>query len=329
MSQFFPNPCPVNRTCDILDKHGAVHNYIDSMLNRTSQMFEYPGLPDTIPSYILETYLQVYGGAAVCKVNGELYVIFGSPGGPLDPYYRPTIFIMANPALGDSRQFKIYNHFAPFDKIHWQSLEPCVYIRNDTQARGLIPIYARYATQLAENDVSIRSAQINSRQVSLISASTDAEQQSAEKYIADIEAGKLSVVAENPFLNGIKAQNVTTMSANSIIQLIELQQYLKASWFNEIGLNSNFNMKREYLSTDELQASTDILLPLSDDMLMQRELGVKAINECFGTNISVKKNSAWENQEKEIAAVRGEMNEEANEGSSQSTEDDSEDDGNE
>ena len=86
--------------------------------------------------------------------------------------------------------------------------------------------------------------------------------------------------------------------------MIELQQYLKASWFNEIGLNANFNMKREYLSTEEIQASTDLLIPLSDDMLMCREQGIKAVNELFGTNISVKKNSAWENKDREIRVAQ-------------------------
>ena len=86
--------------------------------------------------------------------------------------------------------------------------------------------------------------------------------------------------------------------------MIELQQYLKASWFNEIGLNANFNMKREYLSTEEIQASTDLLIPLSDDMLMCREQGIKAVNELFGTNISVKKNSAWENKDREIKVAQ-------------------------
>ena len=89
-------------------------------------------------------------------------------------------------------------------------------------------------------------------------------------------------------------------SANVIIQLIELQQYLKASWFNEIGLNANFNMKREYLSEEELQSSTDVLLPLIDDMLRCREEAIDLVNSTYGTSIKVKKNSAWENKQKEI-----------------------------
>lgn len=93
---------------------------------------------------------------------------------------------------------------------------------------------------------------------------------------------------------------MSVQSANTIIQLIELQQYLKASWYNEIGLNANFNMKREYLSEEELRASTDVLLPLIDDMLRCREDAVSGINSTYGTSITVKKNSAWENKQKEL-----------------------------
>ena len=118
----------VNKTCDILDKKESIGNYVSYMLDRTSQMFEYDGLPDTIPGYILETYLQVFGGVAICKMKGELWAIFGNPGGALDPYYRPTIFVAANPALGESRTFRIENHLKPFDASAWSSYEPCIYL---------------------------------------------------------------------------------------------------------------------------------------------------------------------------------------------------------
>ena len=59
-------------------------------------------------------------------------------------------------------------------------------------------------------------------------------------------------------------------------------------------------MKREYLSEEELRSSTDVLLPLIDDMLRCREDAISVINSTYGTNITVKKNSAWENKQKEL-----------------------------
>ena len=299
-----PSDSSVNCTCDILDKDLGTFQYVQYMFDRTNQMFRYKGLPDTIPEYMIEYMLQVYGAIAIIENKGDIYAMHARFGGPPDPYYRATQAVCANPALGIGKSFAIFNYLPPYDRVEWDKMDKCVAFLNDSQMMGLLPLFSRYAVQMVENDISIRSAQINSRQLALISASTDAEKESADKYIADVEAGKLSSVAENPFLTGIRVQNVSTISSNSIIQLIELQQYLKASWFNEIGLNANFNMKREYLSTEEIQASTDLLIPLSDDMLMCREQGIKAVNELFGTNISVKKNSAWENKDREIRVAQ-------------------------
>lgn len=300
--------------CDILDKESAVRTYIGYMFNRTSQMFEYDDLNETIPQYILEFYFQYGGDVGITKVNGELYAFQGNPGGPPDVYYRPTYFVVANPALKYSKTCRIVNHGEPADTTDWRKYPPLVYGRNDTHAIGLYPLFLRYATQLAENDVSIRSAQINARMQSLISASSDRELASAREYINNLEAGKLSTVAENAFLEGIKVQSVGDQGTKSITQLIELHQYLKAGWYNDIGLNAAFNMKKEYISDDEIAASDDVLLPLADDMLYQRQKFCEAVNAEFGTNWKVRKSSSWDNKEKERDQSISEESEPASEG---------------
>ena len=288
----------IDCTCDILDKKRSIYNYVMLMLDRTNQMFEYEGLPDTIPAYMMELYLQINGHVGIIKNGEDLYALPGGLGGALDPYYRPTLYIIANPGLGISLSCSIENHLPPFNK-NQAAQSKCVVMKNDTNMRGLFYMFSRYATELAENDVSIRCAQINSRQQTLIAANTDKQIASANAYYDNLEKGKITAVADQSFLDGINAVNVSTQGANSIIQLIELQQYLKASWYNDIGLNANFNMKREYQSEEELQANTDVLLPLIDDMLRCREDAVSAINSTFGTSISVHKNSSWENKQKE------------------------------
>lgn len=287
----------VNCTCDILDKASAIFNYVQYMFDRTNRMFRYKGLPDTIPEYILEYMLQIYGSVAVLKHKGDLYAFRCNFGGPPDPYYRPTQAVIANPALNIDTMFRIVNNLPPFDKTMWEKYQPCVRFLNDSQIQGLLPLFARYATQMAENDVSIRSAQINLRQQTVIVADTGPEIQSAESYIKNLEDGKLSSIQKRPFADGVKVMNASSSQSNTVIQLIELQQYLKASWYNEIGLNSNFNMKRQYMSADEVNSSADIMLPLIDNMFFSRQQAVEAINKVFGTNISVEKDSAWEKKQ--------------------------------
>lgn len=287
----------VDCNCDILDKHSSTFNYVQYMLDRTNIMFRYSGLPDTIPEPILEYMLQIYGSVAIIEHNDYLYAMRCNFGGPPDPYYRPTQAVVANPALNISDIYRVVNHLPPFEKKTWEQMPPCVRFLNDSQIQGLLPLFSRYAVQMTENDISVRCAQINLRQQTTIVADTGPEAEAAVQYMKNLEAGKLSTIAKRPFLEGISVQNAGSGQSNIVIQLIELQQYLKASWYNEIGLNSNFNMKRQYMSADEINSSADIMLPLIDNMFLSRQSAVDAINKQFGTNISVEKNSAWEKKQ--------------------------------
>ena len=297
----------VDCTCNILDKKTSVFNYFMLMLDRSNQMFEYNGLPDTVNFEMLETFLQVNGHIGFVEINGDLYALPGSLGGSQDPYFRPTQYIIANPVLG-TVQGKIINHLPPLDTSYWSQLTDCVLCKNDTNFQGLFYLFSRYATQLAENDVSVRSAQINSRQRTIIITQNDRQAASADAYFKNLEEGKIGATISKDFQDSIKPANISTQAPNTIIQLIELQQYLKASWFNEMGLNANFNMKREYLSEEELRASTDLLLPLVDNMLYCRQDALELVNKTFGTNISVKKNSAWANKQEELDTEQDQKN---------------------
>lgn len=269
------------------DKKRNVKHHVTYMLDRTQSLFRWEGLPDSIPQRILEFFLQTNGNICFYEHEGELYVFTGGLGGEPDVYYRPTIYTIANPGLKLSKSLKIGKE--------------CVVMPNDSMYRGLLPMFYRYATMMAETELSLDIANINSRILSLISAPDDRTKESALKYLSDVREGKLGVIAENAFLDGIKATPYSTSSRTSALtDLIELMQYTKASWFNEMGLNANYNMKRESLNSAESQLNNDALLPLIDDMLRQRELGAEEVNKMFGTNISVSFNSAWEDNVEEI-----------------------------
>lgn len=272
---------------DFADKTACISQHIAYMLNRTQSMFRWHGLPDTIPERSLELFLQTNGNVCFYKYNGELYVFTGGMGGEPDVYYMPTIYTIANPALKLSKSLEIGYE--------------CVVMPNDSLYLGLIPMFARYASGMTENELSMKIAIINSRIIDLISAPDDRTRASAEKFLSDIADGKPGVIAENAFLDGIRAQPYgTTANSNALTNLIEMEQYFKASWFNELGLNANYNMKRESLNTTESQMNNDALLPLVDDMLKCRKYAVEKVNEMFGTEISVSLASSWEDNEQEI-----------------------------
>lgn len=265
---------------DINDKEEAVKLYVTQALCRTQSMFKYKGLPDTIPQRSLELYIQTGGSACIAKVNGELYAFFGTFGGEPDVYYMPRSYIVANPALDFSKEFRIH--------------EDCVVIPNDAMYMGLMPIFRRYSTLLAENDVTMNMTDINIRIMTLLTGNTDRDIASAKQYLEDIKAGKIGVAMSTPFMEGLKTQPYGEISGKILTQLIELQQYYKASMFNDIGLNSNYNMKRETIVSAEIELNADALFPFVDNMLYCRQQALKEVNEMFGTDISVELASSWE-----------------------------------
>ena len=274
---------------DPKEKERAAWDHISYMLSRTQSIFRWSGLPDTVPQRILELYLQINGCCAWYEHEGSVYVFTGGLGGKPDVYYMPTIFTIANPALNLSKNLRIG--------------EDCVVMPNDPMYSGLVPMFSRYASMLTENELSIQIATINSRLVSLLSAPDDRTKEAAEKLLKDLTDGKLGVIGENAFLDGIRSQPYApTSGSNFITNLIEAEQYIKASWYNEIGLNANYNMKRESINSGESQLNDDALLPLIDQMLETRRIAADKVNNMFGLNISVDLASAWEDNQIEIDA---------------------------
>ena len=126
------------------------------------------------------------------------------------------------------------------------------------------------------------------------------------------KAGELSVIGEKRFLeDGIDLQSPPSNNGSYLTQFIELHQYLKGSFYNEVGLNANFNMKREALGDGETSLNDDILLPLCDQMLKCRKEDVEKINSKYGTNITVEYSSSWATNVKELELQLETMKKEA------------------
>ena len=263
----------------IRDKDTAVTEFMANTLAKTQSMFEYEGLPDSIPQKELERLLQTTGNAFVTSVDGVLYALSGGKGGEPDVYGRATLYTVANPALKLNKTYDIQ--------------KDGVLIENDSNGESLLPLIGRYAVLHTDGLISLNTASILTRITMLISASDDKTKQSAEEFLRKIQDGEFSIIGENAFFKGVNMQTAPTTNSVYITQLIELIQYYKASMYNELGLNANYNMKRERLNLGEVSMNVDVLLPYVDNMLKERQNAVEKINEMFDTEISVKLASSW------------------------------------
>lgn len=263
----------------IRDKDTAVTEFMANTLAKTQSMFEYEGLPDSIPQKELERLLQTTGNAFVTSVDGVLYALSGGKGGEPDVYGRATLYTVANPALKLNKTYDIQ--------------KDGVLIENDSNGESLLPLIGRYAVLYTDGLISLNTASILTRITMLISASDDKTKQSAEDFLLKIQDGEFSIIGENAFFKGVNMQTAPTTNSVYITQLIELVQYYKASMYNELGLNANYNMKRERLNLGEVSMNVDVLLPYVDNMLKERQNAVEKINAMFDTEISVKLASSW------------------------------------
>lgn len=264
---------------EVKNKDSALNTFMQRVLCMTSKMFEYTGTPETMPPVELEKILQTSGNVGIAKVNGDLYALQGSRGGECDAYYWGKDFVVANPWLKLDKTFKIGDDI--------------VVINNTPFADSILPIIGKYGVLYTDAVITLNMTTILTRITMLISASDDKTKQSAESFLQKILDGDFSVIGENAFFKGVNMQTPPSQSNQQMTQLIETLQYYKASMFNDLGLNANYNMKRERLNTQEVSMNIDALMPYVDAMLTERVEGVKRVNEMFGTEISVTLGSSW------------------------------------
>ena len=265
---------------DYKDKPRNVENLMKYMLNRSNIMFQYHNLPDSIPSREIELLLQTNGFGVFIEVEGKYYIVNGGLGGEPDVYNMPTEAVISIPALKLNKTYKIN--------------EDCIVIPNDSMYLGLLPMYAKYCTLMNENEITMLLATVNKRIQHLLSANDDNTIESAKEFLKKVFDGEIGVIGESKLFESLKVNTTSTTSQVSMKDLFEYEQYLKASMYNEIGLSANFNMKRERLSSSEVEANTDNLYPLVDDMLNSRRKGLEKVNEMFGLDIQVEFNSSWD-----------------------------------
>ena len=277
------------------DKEKNIADYTGYFLSRLHSMFKYDGLPESLPQRNIELMLLCNGHICITEVNGVLYGFTGGLGGEPDVYYMPTIYTVSNPALSFSKNLKIG--------------EECIVIRNNTMYQSILSLLQRYISLLVENDISLTVATINSRMIQILTACTDNTKESADIYMEKIINGDLSIIGNTSIFD---TTDLNLLSSNQgktgiITDLIELEQYTKASLYNELGLNANYNMKRESINSGESVLNDDMLLPLVDDMLRCRQECFDEVNKKYGTDIKVALFSAWEDNKKEIDAEQNSL----------------------
>ena len=265
----------------------------DDMLARTIKMFEYRDYPETFSPWAYEMGLQQQGFIILWQgspTNGKpagLYALRGvGLGGVLDDRYLPTKAVGANPYLDITIDEDLDS-----PSVYWAW--------NDSRFMGLAPINNLYASLLADSFVSLRLKLVLQRAPAFPVASDEDEKKEAERFLSELDEGRLGVIGRKSSLEklvggeGFSTKPNLGDGSNSLKELIEVIQYLYAQWNIKLGLNDNYNMKREALNSTETSVNEDTLYTLIENMLDQRKTDIEKINAKFGTSIKVDLAGEW------------------------------------
>lgn len=289
-----------------IDKAAATRANFWCLFNKTAQMFEYDNLPYTLPAIALERILQMTGGATIVRIDNKpkgygpsftsylsmnqedphLYAFPVNFAEAPDPYNEPYQVIVTSPG------------FEPSVSQTYTINKDAVVIRSDTYMRGLTRLHWKYAALLTEAEISLQSTLVTLRDHMTFVVRTSTQKRAVDQYLLDLADGKYGAIMSADL--GSPMEPIAHDGRSNAVELaVNGIQAIKSAWYNEIGLNPSFSLKREYTSAQEIDTNTDLLLPAIDDMFENRKIGVEQINALFGTNIIVRKSSAWAVKQRE------------------------------
>ena len=266
--------------------------YFKWLLNKLMQIIVIKGLDDTkINGNYLKSQLILDGNICITDypngINHEagIYAVSGNLGGEPDEYYIPVLYTCANPILGSKTVYrKDWNGNKKNGVVIYNTDIDNVWC--DGWSAGLYDLISQTATLLADNIVSINCQQINSRVQVFFTADGEPAAVAGEAVLKKMYAGSPYQILRGDVLDNLQVNPISHQGvANNITQLVELQNFIIANFFQSIGVKSNNVMKRERLITAEIEEQNDMVTISLLEMIASWQRGFNEVNELYGTDI--------------------------------------------
>lgn len=263
---------------DLRNKEKSLTDFYLQTLNKSLRMFTYKNLP--LPSIQFEKQLQTVGYTVVFEYNDKLYCNPAAlKGQEKSPYNEPTTATVTIPALNLYRDFNLDRE--------------AVLIKNDFLQTGLNTLILSKGTQIIENRLTLYIKDILTRTPFTITAQSDKSIQSAQAFINRLIDGEMAVIGEDTFLKDVSVDSLNQSGQSQLSDLINYQTYLYGQLYNELGLPSLSNEKKERLLSSEVEGQQSTIRPLVDNMLECRKEGLEKMNKFFNGNAQVELDSIW------------------------------------
>lgn len=260
-------------------------HFFRTLYNNVSKVILIENLEEYVNKDFVISQLLLSGRIAVFKDAGKMVWLNCNVGGAVDEYYKPTRVLIANPVLG-SKDLKrdeqaAVVHLTPMDILQEYPKSSPLF----SYEGGLYSLISMCANLLADNISSINTAQINTRVHAVFTAESDSAAASAETVLRRIYEGKPYSVVTSEILAAIHVNPLSNSAVSKdLIELLEVCQYIFAMFWNAIGIDANYNMKRERLITAEVDKNLMSLKVPIETILETLNADLDKVNELFDTD---------------------------------------------
>lgn len=258
-------------------------------------IFQYEGLPESLPSRELELCLLLQGYATPFrKDNGDIICIPSDIYG-YDEYYTPTMAIFGNPEVRSKRLYlkDIDGHAQNSVLMYNTELHNNIfYVDADCSFNSLICRYARRLADL-ESSENIYTAKLRMGNAPV--SGDDNVNKSIKKFIKKILMGDMSdAITDDAVLSSFRSVEMgNTNLKDDLVSFGLAKDKILEQFFREIGVKFH-NTKRAQMSIEEASSDEQVLMISLKDVERERIGGIERFNEFFGTNASVKLNPEFD-----------------------------------
>ena len=278
----------IKRMYDVADVENSYNYWFNKLLLRCLSIFNYEGLPDTLPDREIELNLLLTNHAVIFEKNGELITnptsVFM---GENNIYYYPTKAIYANPKINS----EVLTIGVNCEIIYNNPLQDNIfYLPTDG---SMLTFIQRYARQLADVESTINIYLVNARLTSFPTASNDGVKNSIERLFDKLALGKRAVISDNAIVEQFRNVDVNrTNIRDGINDFLIARDKILEMFYRDIGIKF-YNPKKAQVTEDEVESNDNLLLISTKDMLKERTRGIERVNARYGTTIRVDLNDEF------------------------------------
>lgn len=307
---------PTATLTEYLRKFGLQYADLDAMIISYPEAFDHcynrllqlvynlviiDGEPESVDDTFLKFCIFVNGKATFFKTDatdeGVLRALNGVPADVPDVYYMPEDMIVDNPTFSKTYELK---RGVDCEVVYCRQIDRYT---GGAGSGGLGSLIRITAQLLADNIISLNVAQKNTRATVALTADDEATKRSAEEAMRSMYAGEPFKVVMGNLVGNLSGVPVNITTANRyIVDLISAQQYILAHFFEQIGLQTHDQLKKERLITDEINDNADMALYNIYSIIESIQEGLDRVNKMFDTDMHVYLNPLIAKQLEQSAA---------------------------